>query len=645
MNLWKKALQKKIKTCLTPLFPLEENDLELTQPPSLKMGDVALPVAFRLAKKLKKAPYQIAQLALSPLQTIEEVSKIELAGGGYLNLFLDRKKFIKKIFEGSPKKDSGAEEKKIIIEHTNINPNKAAHIGHLRNAVLGDTLARCLKYKGEKVEVQNYIDDTGVQVVDVVFGFLELEKKKLPEIQSIPAQLDDYCWDLYTRVSQYLQEQPEAQAKRNIYLKKVEKGEGDEARIAEYISRQIVQAHLTTMKRLGITYDVLPCESSILHLKFWEKAFQLLKGKEAISLAQDGPNKGCWVMPLAQRTEKEKVIVRSDGTVTYVGKDIAYQLWKFGLLGLDFYYEPFIEENGHTIWISTDQPTSYQVHFGGGSKVYNVIDTRQSYLQDVVVESLRLLEYHQQAENSIHFSYEMVALSPQSLKELGLQPPPGEEEKNFYEVSGRRGLGIKANDFLDQLEIKAYQEVNRRNPDLPEKSKKEIARQIACGALRYFMLKYSRNSLIVFDFDEALNFEGETGPYLQYTYVRIQSIFRKLKERTKIRVENLISLDKIDHLTLSTLSPQEKDEMWELIYFASHLDEEVLHSLSTLELSNLAKFTFNLCQKFNAYYHKYPILAEKDEQIQQWRIITIYYLQKTLATALELMGLPLPEKM
>jgi len=206
-------------------------------------------------------------------------------------------------------------------------------------------------------------------------------------------------------------------------------------------------------------------------------------------------------------------------------------------------------------------------------------------------------------------------------------------------------LGIKANDFLDQLEIKAYQEVNRRNPDLPEKSKKEIARQIACGALRYFMLKYSRNSLIVFDFDEALNFEGETGPYLQYTYVRIQSIFRKLKERTKIRVENLISLDKIDHLTLSTLSPQEEDEMWELIYFASHLDEEVLHSLSTLELSNLAKFTFNLCQKFNAYYHKYPILAEKDEQIQQWRIITIYYLQKTLATALELMGLPLPEKM
>lgn len=630
---------------MTTIFPLDENDLELTLPPSLKMGDIALPLAFRLAKKLRKAPYQIAQSALPRLQTIEGVKKVEIAGGGYLNFFLDREEFIKDMLQGLTQEDSLVEENKIIIEHTNINPNKAAHIGHLRNAVLGDTLARCLKYKGEKVEVQNYIDDTGVQVVDVVFGFMELEGKKLEEIQSLPAKLDDYCWDLYTRVSQYLQKNPEAQLKRNLYLKKIEKGEGQEARVAAYISRNIAQAHLETMKRIGITYDVLPCESSILHLKFWEKAFQLLKKKEAITFAQDGPNKGCWVMPLDQRTEKEKVIVRSDGTVTYVGKDIAYQLWKFGLLGIDFYYEPFIEENGHTIWISTDHPTSYHVHFGGGSKVYNVIDTRQSYLQDVVVESLRLLGYRQQAEKSIHFSYEMVALSPQSLKELGLQPPPGEEGKSFYEVSGRRGLGVKANDFLDQLEIKAYQEVNQRNPDLPEKNKKEITHQIACGALRYFMLKYTRNSLIVFDFDEALNFEGETGPYLQYSYVRIQSIFRKLKERAKTEVETLISLEKIDNLALNNLSPQEADEMWELIYFASHLDEEVLHSISTLELSNLAKFTFNLCQKFNAYYHKYPILAEKDEQVQLWRIITIYYLQKILATALELMGIPLPEKM
>jgi arginyl-tRNA synthetase len=645
MRLWKKSLEEKIKDRLVPLFPSEEIELELTLPPSSKMGDIALPFPFRLARKIKKAPYQIATEALPRLRTIEGIDRVEIAGGGYINLFLDREKFIGEMILGQSERRPLVEEKKIIIEHTNINPNKAAHIGHLRNAVLGDTLARCLKYKGENVEVQNYIDDTGVQVVDVVFGFLELEGKNLEEIQSLPGKLDDYCWDLYTRVSLYLQENPEAQAKRNIYLKKIEEGEGQEARVAEYISRTIARAHLETMKRLDITYDVLPCESSILHLKFWDKAFQLLQEKKAITLAQEGPNRGCWIMPLTHRTEKEKVIVRSDGTVTYVGKDIAYQLWKLGLLGLDFYYEPFLEENGHTIWITTHQPTSCQVHFGGGSKVYNVIDTRQSYLQDVVVQGLQRLGYTREAAKSIHFSYEMVALSPQSLQELGLQPPPGQEGRSFYEVSGRKGLGIKANDFLDRLEAKAYREVDHRNPDLPAKTKKEIAHQIACGALRYFMLKYTRNSLIIFDFDEALNFEGETGPYLQYTYVRIQSIFRKLKERKNIIIEDLISPDKINRIDLNKLTSQEADEMWDLIYFASHLDEEVLHSIYSLELANLAKFTFNLCQKFNAYYHKYPILAEPDAQIQFLRIATVYYLKETLATALQLMGLPLPEKM
>lgn len=645
MRLWRKSLKEKIREQLVPFFHLEEAELELTQPPSSKMGDVALPFPFRLARKIKKPPRHIAEQAQPQLAQIEGLARVEIAGGGYLNLFLDRKKFIKEMVLGKTEKQELAEEKKIIIEHTNINPNKAAHIGHLRNAVLGDTLARCLKYKGEQVEVQNYIDDTGVQVVDVVFGFLELERKTLADIQALPGKLDDYCWDLYTRVSAYLQEHPQAQNKRNVYLKKIEKGEGEEARVAAYISREIARAHLETMKRLDISYDVLPCESSILHLKFWERAFQLLQEKKAITLAQEGPNKGCWIMPLTHRTEKEKVIVRSDGTVTYVGKDIAYQLWKLGLLGLDFYYEPFLQEDGHTIWITTHQPTPHQVHFGGGSKVYNVIDTRQSYLQDVVVQGLRRLGYTQEADKSIHFSYEMVALSPQSLRELGLEPPPGEEDRSFYEVSGRKGLGIKANDFLDRLEAKAYHEVDQRNPDLPRPVKEEIAHQIACGALRYFMLKYTRNSLIVFDFDEALNFEGETGPYLQYTYVRIQSIFRKLKERKKIVVEDLITPEKLNQIDLSLLNPQEADEMWDLIYLASLLDEEVLHSIVTLELANLAKFTFNLCQKFNAYYHKYPILAEPEAKIQFLRIITVYYLQNTLSIALQLMGLPLPEKM
>ncbi len=651
MTDFKSRLKETIYAKLAGTYPLSPEELDIAPTPGQKMGDLALAFPLQLAKKLKRAPRAIAEEAAGLLRDVEGVRKVEVAGAGFINLFLDREAYFGRLLAGLGRPGLSAEEEKIIIEHTNINPNKAAHIGHLRNACLGDTLARCLRYKGERVEVQNYIDDTGVQVVDVVFGLMEMEGKTIDDLDRLPGKFDYYCWDLYARVSGYLAEHAEAQPRKAEVLKRIEHGQAPEYPLSRAVSRRIVRAHLATMARLGISYDVLPCESTILHLRFWEKAFDLLKARQAIEFVTEGENKGCWVMRLEDEADREKIIVRSDGTVTYVGKDIAYQLWKFGLLGKDFHYEPFAEDGGRTLWISTDTPSRAErgpggagPSFGGASKVYNVIDTRQSYLQKVVVQGLRSLKFLAQAGKSVHFSYEMVALSPKSLQELGYAASEEEKDRSFLEVSGRKGLGVKADDLLDRLEEKALAEIEKRNPALAAGDKARISKEIASGALRYFMLKFARNSLIVFDFEEALSFEGETGPYLQYAAVRLNSIFRKLREREGTTEEDVLAAAAAG-IGLAGLADKEGADFWDLVLYASQLEEEVLRSVKSLEFSHLAKFAFNLCQRFNTYYHQYPVLAEEDRAVRGVRLLTLRYIKEQLKTALALMGIPLPERM
>ncbi|MGQ9672715.1 MAG: arginine--tRNA ligase domain-containing protein [Candidatus Aminicenantales bacterium] len=641
----KTKLKNQIRERMGAALPLAQGEMEIAYTPSLSLGDLSFTFPFKLAREQSLNPRQVAERVLPFFSGLEGVAKAEVAGPGYINLFLDRESFFRNELRSLSVSSLEPEEEKIIIEHTNINPNKAAHVGHLRNACLGDTLARCLRLKGEHVEVQNYIDDTGVQVVDVVFGFMDLEKKSLADLDCIPGKFDYYCWDLYARTAAYLENHPEAQPRKAEILHKIEQGLDPEAALGKAISRRILRAHLSTMRRIGVTYDLLPCESSILGLKFWEKAFDLLKGRGAITLATEGPNAGCWVMRFEEEPEKEKVIVRSDGTVTYVGKDIAYQLWKFGLLERDFYYEPFLEENGRTIWMTTTTPNQNSVSFGRASRVYNVIDSRQAYLQKIVVQGLKSLNYSAQASKSIHFSYEMVGLSPKSLKELNYEASEEEKGKSFLEVSGRKGLGVKADDLLDRLEEKAFLEIELRNPHLSREAKQAIARQIACGALRYFMLKFARNSLIVFDFEEALNFEGETGPYLQYTVVRLNSIFRKLEDRLGFGQAELEALLAGEKIPVHVLTDAEQRDFWDLIFYASQLEESVLQSIVSLEFAQLAKFAFNLCQKTNSYYHLYSILGEENEELRGMRIRTIYYVREILKKALWLMGIPLPERM
>ena len=619
------------------------------QPKQPDFGELAIPVAFQLAKQLRQAPKKIAQELVAEIGPIEGIAAMELAGAGYINIRFDRAAYGAGLLEGRTE-DAQESAGKIIVEHTNINPNKAAHIGHLRNTALGDTFVRMLRALGKRVEVQNYIDNTGVQVADVVVGFHYLEKKTPQEVAALAAQprFDYLCWDLYARTSAYYKTNPEALAWRGETLHAIESGSGAVADLAHIVADAIVLTHLKTMLRLGVEYDVLPRESEILHLKFWASAFELLKEKTAIYLETEGKNKGCWVMPAASfstdaESEDNKVIVRSNGTVTYVGKDIAYQLWKFGLLGKDFYYKTLLQyPDRRDLWITTDAP-SHQPdipEFGHGSSVYNVIDVRQSYLQDVVVAGLKALGYQEQAGRSVHFSYEMVALSPRCCVELGIELSDEDKARPYVEVSGRKGLGVKADDLIDKLIDKALEEVASRHAERPAEEQRAVATDIAIGALRYFLLKFTRTSVIAFDFQEALSFEGETGPYVQYAAVRARNILRKLDERGEALP------DFRRDLSGEALRRQlQSEDFWQVLLAASKADSAVERAVASGEPAHVAKYAFQLAQSFNNFYHQYHILHEENREKKVFLLWMTDFFRRQLERTLDILGIRTPEYM
>ena len=636
----------------------QEAAVNLERPPKLAMGEMATPVCFELAKRLKKAPRAIAQEIAAGIGAIDGVARVEVAGGGYLNVYLDRGAFFASVAKeaGREATEAPADAPKVIVEHTNINPNKAAHIGHLRNAALGDTFVRLLRYSGRRVEVQNYIDNTGVQVADVVVGFEHLEKKSAAEVRGLAAapEFDYLCWDLYARVTLWFEEDKTRLALRAEALKAIEEGAGTAAEIGTIVGEAIVRCHLRTMERLGVEYDVLPRESEILHLKFWERAFAKLKESGAIQLATAGKNAGCWVMPLGESDaaadddpNASKIIVRSNGTVTYVGKDIAYQLWKFGLLGLDFRYARFAKRrDGGEVWASTSAAGEADApQFGHGSEVYNVIDSRQAYLQNVVVAGLRALGYGAQADHSTHFSYEMVALSPRAAQEMGYTLSPEEEKRAYVEMSGRRGLGVKADDLIDELEEATGAEVAERHPQLSAEEQEKIAHAIAIGALRYFLLKFTRGTVISFDFKEALSFEGETGPYCQYAVVRAKNIFRKAAEQDAGLSAGSPAGKVPAEKTGGWLAAAEGEDLWELTLLAGLLESTVAAAVAVQEPAILAKYAFQLAQAFNNFYHRHHILSEEDAGKKAFLLALVQAVEKQLVTALGLLGIEAPERM
>jgi arginyl-tRNA synthetase len=661
-------LRTHLQNVLATLYSLPPEaipSIALEYPPNRQLGDLGTPVAFELARRLRKAPRAIAKEIAGAFGTVEGVRQVTPAPNGYLNVHLDRAAFLLQRV-GATSQAPAQRDGKAIVEHTAINPNKAAHIGHLRNAALGDTLVRALRFSGVTVEVQNYIDDTGVQVADVVVGFRVLENMTVDQIEAVAdsSRFDYYCWDLYARVGEWYGDDKERLAVRAQTLHDIEHGDNDNARAAAFIADRIVRCHLKTMARLNVDYDLLTWEGDILRLKFWAQAFDVLKSKHAVYLQTEGRLKGCWVMPIQEDLEdkrdpasdegveeREKVIVRSNGVVTYVGKDIAYQFWKLGLLGRDFRYRVFAEREQGPLWATTsDDGTDDHPLFGGAAYVYNVIDVRQSYLQKLLKQALINVGHPEGAERSHHFSYEMVALSHATARELGFAPPPDSEDarRPFVEVSGRKGLGVKADDLLDTVIRKAADEVRRRNAELDANAVDETARAIGIAAVRYFLIKFSRGKVIAFDLEEAVSFEGETGPYVQYAVVRANKIFRKLEERDGTNVRTLAG-------TLSDVPSAEidgtngGDELWSLVLEAARLDEVVEQVIRTLEFSVLAKYAFSLAQAFNGYYNLHPsrssILNEERDDVRRWRAAGVLYVRDQLTRALDLMGVQVPSQM
>ena len=641
----------------------------LERPPKLELGEAASPVCFELAKRLKKPPRAIAQEIVASLPRIDGIARVEIAGGGYLNAHFDRATFWEALTRSPQAVPElvGNVPRRVIVEHTSINPNKAAHIGHLRNAVLGDTMVRLFRDTGRDVAVQNYIDNTGVQVADVVIAFQQMENKSLADVRKLAAEphFDYFCWDLYAKATQFFEEDKTRAARmRGETLKAIEEGKGETARMAAVIADTVVTYHLRTMSRLGIYYELLARESEILHLHFWEAAFEKLKASGAIQLATTGKNAGCWIMPWgrdAKEVEEErdsgnddsargstsspedqaKIIVRSNGTVTYVGKDIAYQLWKFGLLGKDFHYRKWPDPpDSRVVWCTTsgtDEPSA--PHFGDAEAVYNVIDTRQAYLQDVVAEGLRALGHSKEAENSIHFDYQIVALTPRCAAEMGYALSPEEAAKPYVEVSGRKGLGVKADDLITRMLQAAESRVVQKQSDMAPAELARTAKALAVGALRFFLLKYTRNTIIAFDFDDALKAEGETGPYCQYAVVRIRGIRRKGAESSSSHAS--VSSESLKKL----LEGPEGTEFWELLLLNGSLDYAMDAAIGAQEPAFVTKYAFQLAQAFNNFYHKHHILSEADEQKRAFLLCLTELVERQLIKSLQVLGIETPDKM
>jgi len=660
-----------VREFLRRSYGFENTNIVVEQPPKIEFGEYALPVAFELAKKLRKAPLKIAAEIVAGVGAISGFEKFEVAGAGYINVRVSRAELAMAL-AADEKPAAEVPAGKVLVEHSSINPNKAAHIGHLRNAILGDTFVRLLRFAGREVDVQNYIDNTGAQVADVVVGFLEIERKSRGEIEALAAapRFDYLCWDLYARVSRWYEEDKSNLQARAAALRSIEEGNNETAAVADLISVAVLRRHLETMERLDIEYDFLPRESEILHLHFWDAAFTKLKDAGVLSYETEGKNKGCWVMRRAGTSKSEsaesaegpsaslragsedkiteedqKVIVRSNGTVGYVGKDIAYHMWKFGLLGRDFRYRRFFRyPNAHDCWISTVHGEQDHPHFGDVAEIYNVIDARQSEAQNTVIEALRGLGHGEAADRYTHFSYEMVALTPRCAAELGYQL--GEEDKGraWIEVSGRKGFGVKADDLLDALIASARKEVDARHPELSEAERAGIATQLAIGALRYFMLKFTKPSVIAFDFKDALSFEGDTGPYAQYAVVRASNIFRK----------GGFDPDGFGGDAASRVSGEEfarylngssSNDIWELWLAAAKTSYIVGQSIATTEPAYLAKHAFQLAQLFNTFYHRHPILSETDEGRKKFLLETTAVVRRELIRILAAMGITVPSVM
>jgi len=648
-------IREQIGKVLKEILNVEEIPFNI--PPKREIGDFSSAICLSLAKERRQPPMEIARKTLERLTSNLPpfIQKITVSPPGYLNFKVDwpalAKELIPQILERGDLfgKPASVTKEKVFIEHTSVNPNKAMHIGHLRNAVLGDTVARLLEWLRFSTEVCNYIDDTGLQVVDVVTALLYLDSPffteessdfkviwtKVPEDQPF----DYFCWDVYARFHNELERNPSLLEKREEVLHRIEGGLHPISAFAKELALKIVHAHLETVAQLSIYYDFLNWESDIIHQGFWEATFELLKKEGALRFESEGPNQGCWVVPFGGIVETEdgvksldKVLVRSNGSVTYTGKDIAYQLWKFGLLKKDFLYKTWdTQANGKALWTTAKDGKPIEYKFAHAERVINVIDTRQSYPQQVLSECLRQMGFVKQAAQSIHLAYEVVNLSQQAARTLGMEET---DEKKSVAMSGRSGTGVKAKDFIRMVKQKV---IEKADHPLEENT----ASALAAAAIRYYLLKFTLESQIIFDFDEALKTTGDTGIYLEYAHARACSILRKAEER-KIDVQ--WEKDFVPH----QLTDTERDLLNALTEFSS----VVAKTGKTLRVSQLTEYAFDLATSFTNFYERpdpgsdvqTPFIHLQDQWLQTFRLSLVKAFQKVMANTLNLLGMPTLER-
>ncbi|GCE02986.1 arginyl-tRNA synthetase [Dictyobacter aurantiacus] len=649
----------------------EHIDFDATQLPidlrlsaQASFGDYSIPV-MAWSGKLKRPPLKIAEGLLAILQANAQadIQEITATKPGYLNFRLNRPvvghNIIERVLEagadyGQHKVGVGT---KVIVEHTNINSNKAAHVGHLRNSCLGDTVVRMLRSQGYQVEADNYIDDSGVQVADVVVGFTLLQKGLLDlpgGNEQLPDESFDYfCSRVYTTVSRVYDDKESelgqmAARLRKEVLHSIEHGDEphsgpDYPALAADLSHQIVQAHLKTMGRLNISYDVLPWESAILRAGLWQHTFEMLKSRGLLEKPETGHAAGCWILPFGEGESQtsegdrnsDKILVRSDGTATYTAKDIAYQLWKFGLadqLGVEFHFVPWgIQHDGRKLWTMrtpndpqlkavTDEAPATK--FGHANRVVNVIDVRQSYLQQVVYESLRRLGYVEQADNSKHLAYEVVTLSASTAARLGIDTS---DNRSYYAMSGRKGIEIKADDLINAA-IQRMQEISQEEgkQELPA----ETASVLAASAIRYFMIRFNLQQIIALDMDEVLRPKGDTGVYIQYAYARSNSILRRLQE-TGYTIP----------ATLEALPEQLEQSEWDLLRHIDAYPRRLAEYAEQMAPSLLASYVYDLAAHFTDFFeHTSPIIREENEQIKAFRAFLVQATAQTMSNAMRVLG-------
>ena len=650
-------IREGVAEVLKELLNIEE--IPFNVPPQRKMGDFSSPVCLSLAKQRRESPMKIAQELAERLRSNfpPYVNEIGVTSPGYLNFKVDwpslAQDLIPKILQEGKSfgKPVSPPKHKVFIEHTSVNPNKAMHIGHLRNSVLGDTVARVLEWSGFSAEICNYIDDTGLQVVDVVTALLYLEPPFYDDgsnFRGIWAKapgnqpFDYFCWDLYARFQSKVEKEPFLLEKREEVLHRIEGGIHPISNFAKELATKIVQAHLETVAQLAIFYHLLNWESDIIARGFWEATFELLIEKGGLRFETEGPNKGCWVVPFGGLVETaegmkslDKILVRSNGSVTYTGKDIAYQLWKFGLLKKDFLYKCWgSQTNGEMLWTTArdgEPGGRLSQKFGQADMVINVIDTRQSYPQQVVVESLRQMGFEKEANESVHLAYEVVNLSQQAARLLGME---GTEEKRAYAMSGRSGTGVKAKDFIQMVKQKV---IEKADHSLEE----DVSSALASAAIRYYLLKFTLESQIIFDFEEALKTTGDTGVYLEYAHARACSILRKAKEQ---RINPQWKTDCIP----KQLTETERGLLDALSRFTS----TVAKTSKTLRVSQLTEYAFDLATAFTNFYEhpdpkadvQTPFIHLQDKSLQSFRLSMVEAFQKMMANMLNLMGMPVLEK-